>query len=57
MRRALMVFVLALIFLFAFLIGSAARAESQTIGKWAAGSDAARGYAATVNDSGHRCAS
>ena len=39
-RRGLVVFVLALVFLFALLIGSAARAESQTFGKWAAGSDA-----------------
>jgi hypothetical protein len=59
-RRGFVVVVLALVFLFAFLTGSAARAESQTFGKWAAGSDAAGGYAALAGPrggEGHRCAS
>jgi len=60
MRHALVVFVLALVFLFALLIGLAARAESQTFGKLAAGSDATGGYAVLAwpqGREGHRCAS
>jgi hypothetical protein len=38
MGRALLVLLALVVFLFAFLIGSAAHAE--TFGKWAAGSDA-----------------
>jgi len=56
----LVVFFLARVFLFAFLTGSAARAESQTFGKWAAGSDATGGYAALAWPRGEewqRCAS
>jgi len=59
-RRGLVVFVLALVFLFAPLIGSPARAESQTFGKLAAGSVATGGYAAQARPRGgeeHRCAS
>jgi hypothetical protein len=40
MGRALVVLFALVAFLFAFLIASAADAESQTFGKWAAGSDA-----------------
>ena len=60
MRYALVVFVLAMVFLFAFLTGSIARAESQTFGEWAAGSDATGGYAVLAwpqGREGHRCAS
>jgi hypothetical protein len=60
LRRGLVVFILALVFVFAFLTGSAARAESQTFGKCAAGSDATGGYAALAwprGGEGHRCAS
>jgi hypothetical protein len=59
-RRGLVVFVLALVFRFAFMTGSDARAESQTFGQWAAGSDATGRYAALAwpqGVEGHRCAS
>jgi hypothetical protein len=59
-RRGLVVFVLALVFLFTLLIGSAARAKSQTFGKLVTGSDSTGGYAALARPRGgeeHRCAS
>jgi hypothetical protein len=51
--RGLVVFVLALVFLFAPLIGSAARPKSQAFGTWAAG--LALGW--PRGGEGHPCAS
>jgi hypothetical protein len=52
-RRGLVVPVLALVFLFAPLIGSAARAKSQTFGTGAVG----LALAWPQGGEGHRCAS
>ena len=59
-RRGLVVFVLALVFLFTLLIGSAAHAKSQTFGTLVTGSDSTGEYAALARPRGgeeHQCAS
>jgi len=53
MGRAVVVLFALVALLFAFLIGSAAHAESQTFGKWAAGP----ALAWLRGGDGHRCAS